>query len=49
LLIKPDIPWYQQEKPLKSNREASLEEVSKCEEEGKKYLEEDTINFQKGT
>ena len=49
LLIKPDIPWYQQDKPLKTNGEVSPEAVRKCEEEGKKYLEEDAINYQKGT
>ena len=49
LLIKPDIPWYQQDKPLKTNGEVSPEAVRQCEEEGKKYLEEDAINYQKGT
>ncbi|XP_059352378.1 CCAAT/enhancer-binding protein zeta-like isoform X2 [Daphnia carinata] len=47
LLIKPDVPWYQQDKPLKAVREVSPEEVNKCEEEGKRYLEEDAVNYQK--
>ncbi|KZS20710.1 CCAAT/enhancer-binding protein zeta [Daphnia magna] len=47
LLIKPDVPWYQQDKPLKAVREVATEEVNKCEEEGKRYLEEDASNYQK--
>ena len=49
LLIKPDIPWYQQDKTLNAVQDVSTEEVKKCEEEGKRYLEEDTTNYQKGT
>lgn len=49
LLIKPDMPWYQQDKTLNTMPEASSEEIKKCEEEGKRYLEEDTVNYQKGT
>lgn len=51
LLIKPDVVWYQQgRKDLPDPKEQpSAEEVRKCEEEGKKYLEEDTVNFQRGT
>lgn len=48
LLIKPDVPWYQQDKPLKAVREVATEEVNKCEGEGKRYLEEDASNYQKG-
>ncbi|KAI9556412.1 hypothetical protein GHT06_018986 [Daphnia sinensis] len=47
LLIKPDVPWYQQDKPLKAVREVSPDEVNKCEQEGKRYLEEDALNYQK--
>ena len=49
LLISPDKPWYQQGKKLKSDgSEPSTEDVSKCEAEGKRYLDEDTANFMKG-
>ena len=49
LLISPDKPWFQQGKKLKSDgSEPSPEEVSKCEAEGKRYLDEDTANFLKG-
>lgn len=49
LLISPDKPWFQQGKKLKSEgSEPSPEEVSKCEAEGKRYLDEDTANFLKG-
>ena len=49
LLIRPDQPWYQQGKKLKADSSTpSPEEVKKCEEEGRRYLEEDTVNYQRG-
>lgn len=49
LLIRPDLAWYQQGKKLKADgAPASPEEIKKCEDEARRYLEEDTANFQKG-
>jgi len=49
LLIRPDQAWYQQGKKLKADgAPASPEEIKKCEDEARRYLEEDTVNFQKG-
>ena len=49
LLIKPDMPWYQQDKALESSAaEFSAEEIRRCEIQGKNNLEEDVVNYQKG-
>ena len=49
LKIKPDVPWYQQGKKLKTGSPiTSTDERSKLEEEGRKLLEEDSFNFKKG-
>lgn len=48
LLIKPDVAWYLQDKAFKSQDTPSPEFVRKCEEEGKMYFEEDTLNYEKG-
>lgn len=48
LLIKPDVAWYLQDKAFKSHDTPSAEVIRKCEEEGKMYLEEDTLNYEKG-
>lgn len=49
LLIKPDVAWHQQDKATKASLEnPPAELVKQCEEEGKRYLEEDTLNYEKG-
>ena len=49
LLVKPDVPWYQQTKNLNQDGpQVSAELAKKYEEEGKQYLDDDCTNFRRG-